>query len=326
MTAMPEHAESPADIEVRQHGFDPLGPQVRTAALNSGRTVHYIDEGDPDWQTLVFFGGAGTTVRAFGLLEFARTLREQLHIRVISVERNGLGQTTFDPGVGLAEYADDVWALLDHRGVSSASLIAISGGGPYAAHVAAAQPRRVRSVHLACAWAEHLSGQADHFDPDAIASDPAVWWQFPEGSSIHRIPGFVDSAIEEATRGSFARGRDVPPDGLAQAFGFYQDSALPDLGRLEAPAFLYWGDADPLVPPAHMERWRAALPHVHAARVYEGEGHDVQYRHWDQILTDVAHLGECMVVCHEGRTVLVSPERASELLERGAAYGLCAWA
>lgn len=82
---------------VTQRRFDPLGPTVRIATVHSGRTVYYIDEGDSSCQTLVFFGGPGTSVRAFGLLEFARGLREQLNIRVISVERNGLGQTPFDP-------------------------------------------------------------------------------------------------------------------------------------------------------------------------------------------------------------------------------------
>lgn len=65
--------------------------------MASGRTVHYIDEGEPGWHTVLFLGGAGTSVRAFGLLEFARSLRQQLRIRVVSVERNGLGQTRFDP-------------------------------------------------------------------------------------------------------------------------------------------------------------------------------------------------------------------------------------
>ena len=38
-------------VRVRQDGFDPLGPSVREAELASGRTVHYIDEGHPDWGT-----------------------------------------------------------------------------------------------------------------------------------------------------------------------------------------------------------------------------------------------------------------------------------
>ena len=51
-----------------------------------------------------------------------------------------------------------------------------------------------------------------------------------------------------------------------------------------APAYLYWGTDDELVPPGACAAWQHALGDVAALRRYEGEGHDVQYRHWDQIL------------------------------------------
>jgi non-heme chloroperoxidase len=309
---------------VRQAGFDPLGPPVRSATLATGRSVRYVDEGEPGWVPLVWFGGAGTSVRAFRLLEFARTLREELGVRVVSVERNGLGGTPFDPGVGYAEHAADVWALLDALGIAEASLTAISGGGPYAAHVAALAPGRVRSLHLACAYAERV---ADGGMPavEEIAADPGAWWRYPPASPVHRIPGFAESALEEGTVSLFARGRDVPPEGLAQAFALYAREPLPELSSVGAPAFLYWGEADDLVPAAHLHRWRAALPNVAAVRVYAGEGHDVQYRHWDQILVDVVHLGERVVVSADGRTLLVDPARAEALLANGATPGLAAW-
>jgi len=312
------------DTVLGQAAFDPLGPPVRTATLPTGRTVRYIDEGERGWISLVWFGGAGTSVRAFRLVEFARTLREELRVRAISVERNGLGETPFDPQAGYPEYAADVWALLDRLGIDEASLMGISGGGPYAAHVAALSPARVRSLHLACVYAERLSN-AGLPPAEEIAADPAAWWRYPASSPIHRIPGFSESALEEATASLFARGRDAPPEGLAKAFVLYAERPLPDLSAVDAPAFLYWGDADDVVPAAHLERWRSALPNVAALRIYEGEGHDVQYRHWDQVLADVAYLGEKVVVSVAGRTLLVDRDRAQALLAADATPGLAAW-
>lgn len=317
------HADG--DLVVAQDGFDALGPEVRQARVATGRTVHFIADGEPDWGTLLFFGGAGTTVRAFRLLEFARTMRAQLRIRVVSVERNGLGQTPFDPEIGLDEHAADVWSLLDHLQIDEVSVVAVSGGGPYAAHVAAARPDRVRSMHLACAVSDHLDGPGLDLSPARIAADPASWWRFPDSSPVHRIPGFADSVIDEATRGVFARGRDTPPDGLAQAFALYRQATLPDLSAFGAPGFLYWGGADTVVPLDHLHRWRAALPNVVRTRIYDGEGHDVQYRHWDQILADVAWLGDRTVVCAHGETLMVTADRAAQLLAAGATLGLCAW-
>jgi non-heme chloroperoxidase len=312
-------------IPVVQAGFDPLGPHVRTMTVASGRTVRYIDEGDPDWPALIFFGGAGTTVRAFGLLEFARTLRTQLRIRVLSVERNGLGQTPFDPSVGPAEYGADVWSVLDELGVRQASVFAISGGGPYAARVASDRPERVRSVHIACAVSERLATPPTSEQLEAAIADPISWWTFPPDSEVQRVPGFADSVLEEATCGGYARGVGGSADGLRQAFELYRSTSMADLSAVTAPAFLYWGTEDRAVPLEHLERWRSALGNVREVRLYEGEGHDVQYRHWDQILTDVAFLGARSIVCHDGRAMLVRPQEAEALLERGATLGLCGW-
>lgn len=310
---------------LRQAAFDPLGPRVRATTLPSGRTVRYVDEGERGWTPLVWFGGAGTSVRAFRLLEFARTLREELRVRVISIERNGLGRTPFEPDAGYDEYAADVWALLDRLGVRHASLMAISGGGPYAAAVAAAAPSRVRSLHLACAFSERLA--SSRVPPlDEIAADPVAWWNYPASSPVHAIPGFVESTVEEATAAQFARGRDTPPDGLTRAFALYDSEPLPDLAAVDGPAFLYWGSDDEAVPVAHLERWRDALGNVVRVRLYEGEGHDIQYRHWDQVLADVAHLGQAVVLSQNGRTLLVDEAEAEQLLANGAALGLAAWA
>lgn len=214
-----------------------------------------------------------------------------------------------------------MWALLDQLSVADVSLVAISGGGPYAAHVATTQPDRVRSLHLACAFSERLPDDDMSRAAEEIAENPVAWWMYPPDSPVHRIPGFVDSTTEEATRGCFARGRHTPPDGIAQAIHFYRTQALPDLSHVTAPAFLYWGEADNIVPTAHLTRWRHRLPNIRETRIYPGEGHDVQYRHWDQILADVAVLGERLIVCADGDTLLVTPDQADTLLARGATTG-----
>ena len=326
MEQVQEAAGESGELEhVGQTEFSPLGPSVRSTAVASGGTVNFIDEGQPGWQPLLFLGGAGTTVRAFRLLEFARAFREQLQVRVISVERNGLGQTPFNPEAGFQEYSADVWSLLDTLGIDQVSIVAISGGGPYAARLAADQPGRVRSLHLACAYSELLGETGPQWEAADVAADPVTWWAFPPESAVHRIPGFDDCVVEEATRGVFARGRDVAPDGLAQAFTLYRTAPLPELRAVAAPAFLYWGSADTLVPLAHLERWCSALPNVVQERVYDGEGHDVQYRHWDQILADVAYLGDRLVVSLGTETFLASSDRANSILAAGGSVGLAAW-
>ena len=75
-----------------------------------------------------------------------------------------------------------------------------------------------------------------------------------------------------------------------------------------------------------MARWEAALPNVVKATVYPNEGHTVQYRHWDQILADMAGYADYTVACVDGHTKLVPNRKADAVLAQGATLGLCAWA
>ena len=93
--------------------------------------MRYIDAGEPGWRAVVFFGGLGTSVGAFSLTEFARSTRESLRLRVVSVERNGFGGTSFDAARGYAEAADDVLAVLSALAIERFAVVAISGGAPY---------------------------------------------------------------------------------------------------------------------------------------------------------------------------------------------------
>lgn len=309
--------------------FDPLGPTVKQVPVGSGRTAHFIDEGDGDWRTVLFFGGLATSVRAFGLLEFARRLREQLRIRVVSVERNGIGQTPFDPAGDHASYVADVLDVLDRLELEHVALMAISGGGPYSAHVAATIPERVTSVHLACAFSERLAQarlpDADDAECARIVADPASFWRYPPDSPTHRIPGFADASYEEGLRAFHVAGQDWGPRALAHERRLLADLPLPDLSAVRAPVYLYWGTDDQLVPIAHARRWEQAFRDVARVRLYDGEGHDVQYRHWEQILVDIDGGPDRVLICDHGETRLVDGPDVQRWLADGATLGSCAW-
>jgi non-heme chloroperoxidase len=228
---------------------------VSTRSAPRGRVVRYIDEGSPDWRAVVFFGGLGTDVNAFYETEFARDMRERLRLRFVSIERNGFGMTPLDDSLRYADAVDDVLSVLESLRVGRFAVVAISGGAPFAAALAARVPSRVRSLHLAAAAAGPLVARCGtasvlYADERQLALDPA----------------------------------------LAHEWRLLVSEPLPDLSRLDAPAYLYWGWADEVVPTDHVREWRRVLPQVAALRGYPGEGHDVQYRHWGQILLDVAGL------------------------------------
>ncbi|WP_307843548.1 alpha/beta hydrolase [Streptomyces sp. B15] len=239
---------------VVQDAFDPLGPPMHQLR-HAGRTVHYSDTGEKGGTPVLFLGGTGTTARVSGMTEFLRTTRQKLGLRLVSVERNGFGDTEFDPGLGFADYTSDVRAVLDKLGVRKAPVVAISGGGPYAAHFAAAAPERVSSLHLAAALPPYgdkpsYCGKSDKelkaYFREQIR-DPRKWWAFPEDSPVRRIPGFTDTAEEDGARSYYLRGQLGDPSAQVHEQKLYCRRPGPDLSHVKAPAYVYTGTKDTAV-------------------------------------------------------------------------------
>jgi len=65
---------------------------------------------------------AGTSLEAFQLTQFARSSREALRVRVISVERNGFGESPLDTALGYADDNAEVLAVLDQLGVEELAI------------------------------------------------------------------------------------------------------------------------------------------------------------------------------------------------------------
>lgn len=328
-------AEPPTIAKVGElpSAFDDIGPAVQALKGPGGRTIHFADTGEAGFRPVLFVGGTGTSARAFGMTEFLKTMRVQLKLRLITVERNGFGDTALTPGWGYGDYAGEVKAVLDHLGVQRFSGVAISGGGPYMAQVAALMPQRVISLHLLAAATERPAGDSVcKLAPEQLAAalkpqvqNPQAWWAFPKDSPTHAIPGFADRAYEEGARTFFIRGQmgDSAPE-AAEVMRYC--GPLADLSQVKAPAYVYQGTADTQVGMESARTWQARLPNLAAMRVYEGEGHDVQYRHWDQLLLDAAGHGDLTAVCVKGRSQALPKAQADKALKAGASLGVCAWA
>ncbi|WP_185984532.1 alpha/beta fold hydrolase [Aureimonas mangrovi] len=325
--ALAQDALDPATIDLQEE-FDPIGSEVHSLERD-GRTSYYIDEGTGE-RAVVFIGGMGTSLEAFQLTEFARTSREALGLRFVSVERNGFGESEFDPELGYSDYNAEVLAVLDELGIEDFSILAISGGGAYAAQLAAEVPERVTGLHAAAAVSSTLESRSE---PECSMSmeernednlrwtrAPKDWWGVP-GSPVLAVPGWQTRAYADATRSFYVGGHMGDPAALSHEQALpCADDAVVDLSDAPFPTFLYWGEEDSSVPVPVMEEWQAAVPNVEKATVYPGEGHTVQYRHWDQILVDLAGLSDNTVICRDGETVLVPNEEAGD-----APLGLCAW-
>ncbi len=313
--------------------FDPIGTPVRSLVTTEGRTVHYTDSGEPGWHPMLFIGGVGTSARAPELVAFLDTLRRRLHVRIISVERNGLGDTAYDPAWTFADYTSEVRQVLGHLGIGQFALVAISGGGAYAGHIAAAMPEHIASWHMLAAIAQApADSPVCKADPAALEAmlakqvgAPRAFWAMPADGVAAHVPGFADRAADEGAHAYFIAGQQGDARAVAREYRRFCDPPAA-VAKFPAPAYFTYGEADQLVPPAQGELWAAKVAGTVTFRRYPGEGHDVQYRHWDQVLLDVAGHGGETLVCRSGKARLVPGVLDPARVPKGTTLGLCAWA
>lgn len=284
---------------------------------------------------MLFIGGTGTSARAVGMTDFMKSTRKSLKLRMISVERNGFGDTKFNKNLRKKDYSQDVVEILDKLDVDKVSVVAVSGGGPYAADLAARAPKRIDSLHLASALPPYgktndsfcsLSAKQQRKQVAGEIQDPRKWWAQPEDSPTRKIPGFVDTAYEDGARTYYLRGQKGDPSAQVHEQRLYCQRPGPDLSKLDAPVVIYSGDKDTTVPPSTIRTWKKHLPQKPLVRHFADTGHDEQYRHWDQILTDVAGHTDRTVICHNKHSIMAPAGRASRLLKHHkATLGSCAW-
>jgi pimeloyl-ACP methyl ester carboxylesterase len=227
----------------------------------------------------------------------AREFAERHGVRVIGIERPGIGASTPHLYANVRGFADDVDAVLEHLGVPHCGVVGLSGGGPYAlacAHSLA----RVR----ACAV---LGGVAPSRGPEAIEGAISSLARFapiiervhaPLGAvlslavrsahpfaspafdlfmifsregdrEVFAAPGMKHMFLDDMLRASRSGIRSLVFDLLlfSREWGF----SLQDIDR---PTHFWHGDADPFVPLHHGQHQAALVPNAKLI-VQPGQSH-----------------------------------------------------
>ncbi|MFD6463995.1 alpha/beta fold hydrolase, partial [Streptomyces roseolus] len=106
-----------------------------------GVTVGGMECGDRDgFPVLAFHGAPGSHVEG---VAFAHTAAQEVGVRMIAIDRPGMGMSEIAPRKHLADYTDTVAAIADHFDLERFAVLGASAGGPYALACAARLPDRV---------------------------------------------------------------------------------------------------------------------------------------------------------------------------------------
>jgi pimeloyl-ACP methyl ester carboxylesterase len=286
----------------------PLGPEDRVIRLFDGRQLGFRESGDPSGRPAFFFHGFGTTRVICPPDDEAR----RLGIRLIAVDRPGIGLSEASPGRRLLDWPVDVGQLADQLNLEHFSVIGWSGGGPYALACGYALTDRVTSVAAVSSPAPLAgNGEADYLrrrDKHAVrAAGRAPWvirlamwhWGRPQRRDAARFfeqsvadmcafdqevlaaPELRDRMIANSAEVYRQGGRGMYDEALvlARPWGFN----VADIG---VPVHVWHGGEDDTVPIAMGHYLARSIPSA-TATFDRRAGHQLVYRRWPEILAAV---------------------------------------
>jgi pimeloyl-ACP methyl ester carboxylesterase len=283
--------------------------------LSDGRMLAYAEWGDPQGRCVFLFHGTPHS-RLFCPDE---AVTASSNVRLITVDRPGIGASDVLPRRTLGAWPSDVTELADALGVEKFGVVGWSAGGVYAAACAARIPARLTGVGIACT--RHLSQfnlaenpsageelEADDRemlelakrDPDAAARAAAEqvreWVQELRSKPEVIIEGYATPDgdrwffEDDQRRPSFlAAIRESVRQG-PEAFAWEMiDLWLPwgfRVGDITTEVHLWHGAQDPIVERRHIDLAAELLPNARLT-VWDDSGHFGPARHWGEILEAV---------------------------------------
>ena len=110
-------------------------------AVGDDRQIGFAEFGDPQGRAVFWLHGTPGARRQIPME--ARVYAEQRQIRLIGVDRPGIGSSTPYQYDTVFAFAEDLRTIADTLGIDKFEVIGLSGGGPYTLACAAAMPERV---------------------------------------------------------------------------------------------------------------------------------------------------------------------------------------
>lgn len=283
-------------------------------AVGPRRRLGFAEFGPPDGRAVVWLHGTPGARRQ--IPDEARRLAHEMGLRIIGIDRPGIGSSTPHLHADVRGLAGDLAVVADSLGVDEMALIGLSGGGPYALAAAHAMPDRIVAVAV-------LGGVAPTRGPDAISGGlVSLGVRLAPLVALTHVPtGMLLSGAVRLARPVASPGLDLyarlSPAGdrallrrpelkamflddllngsrkqlsapLADVILFTRDWGF-RVGDVTVPVRWWHGDADHIVPFAHGEHMVGLLPDAEL-HVLAGESHLGGLGAGEHILTTLVSL------------------------------------
>ena len=268
-----------------------------TIRVREGRKLGVAEFGPPDGRPVVWFHGTPGARRQ--IPEEARLIAAAEGIRIIGIDRPGVGLSTAHLYDAVVDLAPDVEIVLDRLGIDRFCAIGLSGGGPYALAMGAALGERVQSIGILGGVAPTqgcdaihggLVGLATRFAPVLGALRVPLGYALtsfirvsrPIGQPMLRLYAMTSPAGDRALLERPEFGAmfldDLQTSGGRSMRAVIHDAILFtrhwgfEVGDVHQPVIWWHGDADHIIPLAHAHHLVPRLPRAEL-RIRPGESH-----------------------------------------------------
>ena len=268
--------------------------------LPDGRALGYALYGPEGGKPVLYFHGTPSSrlepllINTWG--GSLPGLLQQYRIRLIAVDRPGMGLSAFHPERNFTSFAHDVAALLQHLGIPQCALLCWSGGGPYALSMAYLYPQLIRQVCL-------IAGISASFGDEEVYAQ--MGWNKVYFNSARYTPLLLQGTLEavkhttltappaqslyDLSNVDYALIKDPlhanallsytikqaaieSPKGAVQEAQLYFAPYPYSLADLQTPVHFWWGTEDNVVTYIHAKRLERQLPNA-TPHYKPGEGH-----------------------------------------------------
>ena len=285
-----------------EKGQQPMETVSQQITLTDGRRLAYDEYGDPDGRPIIFmhgFPGSRLDWRMFD------SSAQEPNVRIIAVDRPGMGLSDFQRGRKLLDWPDDVIELADALQLDRFSVLAISGGGPYGAVCAFKIPERLTATAIVCGMGPREAPGAEEGGSWTLPGKPALIRKvllLLLAQTVQKQPERMEPQFLEILSEPDRALLEEQPELLKMSIGSWQEAFHSGTGGVQHEAGLYkrpwefrlqdipagvhlWhGENDNNVPVSVGRYVADAIPNCQATFV-AGEGHfTLPYNHMREIL------------------------------------------
>ncbi len=276
-----------------------------TMNLKDGRKLGYAEYGNKDGKPLFFFHGWPSS-RLHGQ-RFEKAAKK-LKIKIISLDRPGIGLSDYQVNRTLLDFPKDVLELADRLGIKKFAVLGVSGGGPYAASCAYSIPQRITKVGIMVGLGPvNIKGVLEGMGT-LNKFGWANYHKFPLLRYISSFLGWFETRFLQTNLYSFLisksdrllttnsfkkltlRSRqEAFKQGIkaaAQDLKIYTDNWGFDLRKIKIPVYLWYGDADKSVS-LNMGKYLSSQISESKLKIYPNEGHYLHVNHAEEILREL---------------------------------------